>query len=111
MHSNPKLLAQVSAADGLSQRVNEKPRRPKRRSDVNDRFVEGEVVVLDRQAGLIHQLNQTASYIWDRCNGQLTVAEIADQLALTFDVDFRTAAEDVVAVIRQFQNQRLLESA
>jgi hypothetical protein len=111
MHSNPKLLAQVSTADGLSQQVNEEPHRPKRRSNVSVRLIEGEVVVLDRQAGLIHQLNQTASYIWDRCNGQLTVAEIADQMALTFDVDFRTAAEDVVTIIRQFQNQRLLESA
>jgi Coenzyme PQQ synthesis protein D (PqqD) len=86
------------------------PHRPKRRSDVSVRRIEGERVVLDRRAGLIHQLNHTASYIWDRCDGQLTVAEIAAQLAMTFDVDARTAARDVVTLISQFQSVGVLEA-
>jgi hypothetical protein len=81
----------------------------KRRSDVNTRMVEGEIVVLDRQKGLIHQLNQTATYIWERCDGQATVEDLAAQLAEAFDVASETASKDVVRVVRQFQDLQLLE--
>lgn len=101
--------AEPFARHAPSTRELEDPYRPKRRHDVAIRLIEGEVVVLDRQAGLIHQLNHTASYIWDRCAGQFTVAEIAKQLALTFDVEPNTAAEDAAIIIRQFQGLRLLE--
>ena len=83
---------------------------PKRRVDVNVRMVDGEVVVLDRQSDLIHQLNHTASYIWDRCDGQSTVAEIANQLAEAFHVDADTAVQDVAITIGQLQSLGLLES-
>ena len=89
--------------------MNESAEHPKRRTDVNARMVDGEVVVLDRQAGLIHQLNQTASYIWDRCDGQSTVAEIANQLAAAFDVDANTAVHDVATAIMQLHRLGLIE--
>jgi hypothetical protein len=73
-------------------------------------MVDGEVVVLDRRSDLIHQLNPTASYIWDRCDGQSTVAEIANQLAAAFDVDAKTAIQDVATTIMQLQSRGLLES-
>jgi hypothetical protein len=82
---------------------------PKRRFDVRVRVVEGETVVFDRQAGLIHQLNQTASYIWDRCDGTSTIADIATQLAAAFDVEPKRAAHDVAAIVGQLQSLRLSE--
>lgn len=90
--------------------MNEPPDHPKRRVDVNVRMVDGEVVVLDRQSDLIHQLNHTASYIWDRCDGQSTVAEIANQLAAAFHVHADTAVQDVATTIRQLHSLGLLES-
>ena len=82
---------------------------PKRRSDVNVRVIEGETVVLDRKGARIHQLNRTASYIWDRCDGGSTIEEIAGQLAESFAVDAKTAARDAVATVRQLQRLNLLE--
>jgi Coenzyme PQQ synthesis protein D (PqqD) len=99
-----------SAGEASPTQKNEHPHRPTRRSNVHVRVVEGEVVMLDRQAGLIHQLNHTASHIWGLCDGQRTLAEIANQLALTFDTDASTAAQDVATLIRQFHSLRLLES-
>jgi hypothetical protein len=90
--------------------MNEPPDHPKRRVDVNVRMVDGEVVVLDRQSDLIHQLNHTASYIWDRCDGQSTMAEIANRLAAAFHVDADTAVQDVATTIRQLHSLGLLES-
>lgn len=82
---------------------------PKRRSDVSVRVVEGETVVLDRQGELIHQLNQTASSIWDRCDGESTLEEIANRLAEAFDVDSEAAARDVASVVGQLHSLNLLE--
>ena len=81
----------------------------KRRSDVRVCVVEGEKVVLDRQGGMIHQLNQTASFIWDWCDGKSTVADITNQLAEAFDVDPKTSLKDVAAIVGQFQKLNLLE--
>lgn len=64
-----------SAGEASPTQQNEHPQRPTRRSNVYVRVVEGEVVMLDRQAGLIHQLNHTASHIWGLCDGQRTLAQ------------------------------------
>jgi Coenzyme PQQ synthesis protein D (PqqD) len=90
--------------------MNAPPDHPQRRADVNVRIVDGEVVVLDRRSDLIHQLNPTASYIWDRCDGRSTVAEIASQLAAAFDVDAKTAIQDVATAVMQLHSRGLLES-
>jgi hypothetical protein len=82
---------------------------PKRRTGVNVRIVEGETVILDRPGGFIHQLNQTASFIWSRCDGQSTIEEIAYQLAAAFEVDAKTAADDVAVIVEQLQRLSLLE--
>ena len=84
--------------------------RPRQRADVKTRLVEGEMVILDRVGGLVHQLNRTGTYIWNRCNGQYTPAEIAAQLCEVFDVDQETALRDIVDSIRQLQKLRLLQS-
>jgi hypothetical protein len=83
---------------------------PKRRPDLSVRVIEGETVVLDRQAGLIHQLNPTASFIWERCNGNATIADIAKELSHAFDVDPEPATQDVTAIVRQLYELTLLES-
>jgi Coenzyme PQQ synthesis protein D (PqqD) len=84
---------------------------PKRRPDVQSRLIDGEAVVLDRPAGLIHQLNPTASYVWERRDGHSTVTDIAQQLAHAFDVDLTVATDDVRVLVRQLQDLHLLESA
>ena len=65
--------------------------------------------MLDRDGGKVHQLNATASYIWGRCDGRLTEAEIADDLAKTFGVAPAQAMSDVGALIGQFRELGLLE--
>jgi len=84
---------------------------PKRRSDLSVRVVEGETVVLDRQGGLIHQFNRTASEVWDRCDGSHTVLQMAEQLVEAYDVDLATAVADVIAIVRQLHTLTLLQSS
>jgi len=83
--------------------------RPKRRPDLSTRVVEGEAVVLDRDASLVHQLNVTASFVWDRCDGRRTVSDIAEQLAGACGTDPDASNEAVTAALRRFAELGLLE--
>jgi Coenzyme PQQ synthesis protein D (PqqD) len=83
--------------------------QPKRRSDISVRPVGGELVVLDRTVNRIHQLNPTATFIWDQCDGQRTVQEIAEQLAGSFEVELDTAREAVTGLIHRLRDLALLE--
>jgi hypothetical protein len=94
----------------IAQRARQAPTGtlPKRRSDLNVRMVDGETIVLDRSGGFVHQLNQTASYIWECCDGTSTIVAMITQLAEEFDVALETAETDVVLVIDQLQQLNLL---
>ena len=83
---------------------------PRQRAGLKSRLVDGEMVVLDQDGALVHQLNRTATYIWERCNGQHAPAEIAAELCQVFEVDPKTALKDVFDAIRQLQDLRLLQS-
>jgi PqqD family protein of HPr-rel-A system len=67
-------------------------------------------VVLDRDGGVVHQFNATATYIWERCDGQWTEAEIAQDLSEDYDVALDQAASDVAALVGQLRELGLLES-
>jgi hypothetical protein len=71
--------------------------------------VDGEMVVLDRRAERIHQLNPTASFIWDRCDGDRSLEQIAGGMMEAFEVDWQTAAQDVTETVKQFAELGLLE--
>jgi hypothetical protein len=83
---------------------------PRRRSGVRVRAVDGEVLILDRQQQLVHQVNETARFIWDRCDGRHTMVHIADELAEAFDVDPVIAERDVAATVRQLGAVGLVET-
>jgi Coenzyme PQQ synthesis protein D (PqqD) len=66
------------------------------------------MVVLDREGELVHQLNRTASFIWDRCDGRRSIRQIGADLAAAFDVDLGTATEDVAATVSQLESLGLV---
>jgi hypothetical protein len=84
---------------------------PRRRSDLSIRAVEGEMIVLDRAANQVHQLNGTASFIWHWCDGQHAARDIANKLASSFDIDLDTARDAVIASLRRFEELGLLYHA
>jgi coenzyme PQQ synthesis protein D (PqqD) len=76
---------------------------------VNVRTVGAETVVLDRRRRRIHQLNPTASFVWQRCDGRHAVGDIAALLVDGFDVDLATAEQDTTAMVRQLAQAGLLQ--
>ena len=84
------------------------PDRPQQRADLSVRLVEHEAIILDREANQVHQLNATASLVWQRCDGQHTAVQIAEALTGAVHVDLETARAAVVTALRRFAELGLL---
>jgi hypothetical protein len=65
--------------------------------------------VLDLRLNQIHQLNLTASRIWEQCDGRHDVSEIAAHLVGSFDVDDATACSDAAFAVEQLARVGLLQ--
>lgn len=79
-----------------------------RRTDLVTRELDGETVILDRVGAKVHQLNLTAAYVWQRCDGASSIQEIAAGLAEEFGVDIEMAMRDVARIVELFGNAGLL---
>ena len=82
--------------------------RMKRRTGVQSRLVEGELIVLDREHDLIHQFNKTATFIWEHCDGRQSAADIANAVCDSFEVDEATATKEVIETLERLQNLDLI---
>jgi hypothetical protein len=82
--------------------------RLKPRKGVQSRLVEGELVVLDREHDLIHQLNKTATFIWQYCDGQRSAADIANAVCENFEVDEPTAIKEVIETLERLRDLDLV---
>jgi len=70
--------------------------------------VDGEALILDRVAGKVHQLNATAVYIWERCDGTSAIDDVASAYASAFGVDASAATQDVLRTVEAFGKLGLL---
>jgi hypothetical protein len=75
---------------------------PRARPDLTARAVDGETVLLDREGGMVHQFNRTATFVWSRLDGRTSPPELAAALADAFEVEPETAGRDVDALLAQF---------
>lgn len=80
------------------------------RPDLSIRVVDGEVVVLDRKREKIHQLNSTASFVWNRLAGDVDLTEVARALARSYDVEESAALSDVRRIVEELRELGLLVS-
>jgi hypothetical protein len=69
--------------------------------DVTVQQVGDESLLLNLKSGQIHQLNATATWILEQCDGKRTLDTISDDFAAYFSVDPETAAHDVATSIEQ----------
>jgi PqqD family protein of HPr-rel-A system len=79
-----------------------------RRSDLLTTTVDGEVVIFDQAAGVVHQLNRTASHIWSLCDGEPDIDDISARLAASFDDVPAAVTQDIVKTLADFERLGLL---
>ena len=82
--------------------------RLRRRTAVQSRLVEGELIILDRNRDLIHQFNKTATFIWEHCDGQQSAAEIANAVCESFEIDESTAIKEVIETLERLRDLELI---
>lgn len=82
--------------------------RPQRRLELVCRIIEGETVILNRETGVLHRLNPTASFIWECCDGSAGVDDIVARLANAYAVDFMTCRKHVSETVLKLESLNLL---
>jgi hypothetical protein len=83
--------------------------RFEKKSDVIWRKIGDEIVVLIDDGLSTHVLNRTAAYIWELCDGQLRVQDIADNLCKRFDIDKNQATKDIEELLPKLTRIGILQ--
>jgi len=82
---------------------------PRRRRDVVEEELDGEVILCVPRTGSLHRLNETAVEVWRRCDGRATTREVAAYLTEAFDVDFDTALDHVEELVIVLAESNLVD--
>jgi len=80
----------------------------KRRDGLILRKVQQDLLLLDTEFNQIHQLNETASFIWENWEQVPDPVEISRLLAQKFDVEEQVVLNDVSAIVGRLQELNLL---
>ena len=80
----------------------------KRAESLVVREVSDGVLLLDMEADQIHQLNATAGFIWRRCDGVASAADIAASVAQEYDVEEAVATRDVEGALSELRALKLV---
>lgn len=82
----------------------------RKRENLTVQSVDEETLILDLDSNHIHQLNPTASFIWELCDGTMSVERLAEVFAGNYEIDIETARVDVGNVIEQLLELGLIRT-
>ena len=80
-----------------------------KRAGVLVRELDGELVILDSRSNQIHQLNETAAFVWKAARTGNSLAAIASSLTNSFVVDPETAVADSTRTLQELEGLGLLD--
>jgi len=79
------------------------------RANLSTQQIDGELVILDKDNGQIHQLNSVASFIWQQIEAGSGVEVIVKKLIQFYDIDMLIAKADLDKVVQQFKDLKLID--
>jgi hypothetical protein len=71
--------------------------------------VEGEAVILNLADGVYYGLDGVGARVWELLREPRTLAELRDAVAAEFDVDAGTAERDLLDLLADLRERRLVE--
>jgi hypothetical protein len=72
------------------------------------REIDGEIVIVSPGDSVLHELNETGSFIWKQLDGRRQAAEIAADLATEYDVSVEDALRDIDTLLGELASRQLL---
>jgi hypothetical protein len=82
--------------------------------DVVARDIEGEIIIVPLIAGIgdmeddLFTLNDTGKAIWDRLDGQCTLAQVIQELSFEYQAAAGEIERDVLGLVQELLNRRIL---
>jgi hypothetical protein len=83
-------------------------RYPKKSSDTAFRVLGDEAIIVNFEDSFFYNLNKVGTFIWNRCDGQHSVDEIAQALTEEYEVSPETASHDCREFLDELAEQGLL---
>lgn len=75
------------------------------------REIDGEIVIVSPNDSVLHELNETGSFVWKRLDGRRPPAEIAASLVAEYDVNLEDALRDIETLLGELASRQLLVPA
>ena len=97
---NPTLAA--------TERADDAEYRPMARPEMAAYDIDADHVLYDPTKDTVHMLNPTAMVIWRLCDGNRTVPDLVEDLAILFEVPAKDVGQDVAGALEEFQSSHLL---
>jgi hypothetical protein len=72
------------------------------------REIDGEIVIVSPNDSVLHELNETGSFVWKQLDGRRPAAEIAATLAEEYDVRVEDALGDIETLLGELASRKLL---
>jgi hypothetical protein len=72
------------------------------------RQIDGEAIIISPEESVMHELNETGSFVWHYADGKHSAAQIAELLAGEYEVTLAQALEDTEALLADLAQHKLL---
>ena len=83
--------------------------RPRRKANLTEDEMDEDLLIVDFRGSQIHVLNPAAAAIWELCDGQYTVEQIAALMAGHLGLPNERVQQDVAKVVDEFREKGLVE--
>jgi PqqD family protein of HPr-rel-A system len=80
-------------------------------SNIISRRIGDEIVLIKDDGKATHVLNKTAAAIWEMCDGEHNLDEIANRMCERFDVSFEEVRGDIEEIIDRLMQAGILSQS
>jgi len=72
------------------------------------REIDGETIIISPNDSVMHELNDTGSFLWKNIDGRKSAAELAELLVENYEVAPDIALSDTQALLEEMASRKLL---
>jgi hypothetical protein len=72
------------------------------------REIDGETVIISPGESVMHELNDTGSFVWTNIDGHRNAEALATLLTQQYEVAYETALSDTVSLLQDLSTRKLL---